>query len=268
MAPDPDAEAVHLLDGRPWPRGGWPDPLSFLACYTSFAVDGAGAVVDLTAHLARLRADSTALHDRCLPDDVVRTRVAHHAGVVAGPTRMRVAVLARTPALQPQDVSSLHVATSSRPLGRPGDRPWRVVTAQHVRTLPHVKAVEPFTQLLHKRQARLAGADDVLYARGDDLLEGTSWGLVALTGSAVVVPCEDVLASLGAARVVAAAGLPVQRRPVRRAELGGLRLLLATTALHPVTALGEVDGAPVPVDRELAAALRAACAAVPAEPLR
>ena len=257
----------HLLDGGPWPTGGWFDPLSVLGCYTSFAVDASGSVVDLDGHLARLRRDSTLLHGRSLGDAPVLDAVRRHLRGVELPVRLRVAVLAQTPSLQPQEVLGLHVATSSRPLTAPAERAWRVRTLQHVRTLPQVKAIDPFSTLHHKRQARLAGADDLVYARGDDLLEGTTWGLAAVTPTAVVVPEVDVLPSLGAVRVVAAAGLPVERRAVRRDELAGLRLLLATTALHPVTTIGAVDGAPVPVDVELWRSLREACAAQPGQPL-
>lgn len=260
-------EPVHLLDGEPWSQGGWLDPLSVLGCYTSFAVDAARAVVDLDGHLARLREDSAVLHGAALADGLVLDAVRRHLERVGLPVRLRVAVLARTPALQPQDVRSLHVATSSRPLTAPAERPYRVRAIQHVRTLPQVKAVDPFSTLHHKRQARLSGVDDLLYARGDDLLEGTTWGLAALSRTAVVVPVRDVLPSLGAARVAAVAGLPVEHRPVRRDELAGLRLLLATTALHPATAVGEVDGTPVTVDADLLRALRTACAALPGQPL-
>ena len=257
----------HLLDGAAWPTGGRFDPLSVLGCYTSFAVDASGAVVDLDGHLARLRRDSTVLHGQSLGDAPVLEAVRRHLRHVDLPVRLRVAVLARTPPLQPQEVLALHVATSSRPLTAPAERAWQVRTLQHVRTLPQVKAVDPLTTLHHKRQARLAGDDDLVYARGDDLLEGTTWGLAAVTSTAVIVPEVDVLPSLGAVRVVAAAGLPVERRDVRRDELAGLRLLLATTALHPATAIGTVDGAPVPVDVELLRALREACAAQPGQPL-
>ena len=268
MVAPPSTSALHLLDGRPWSDSPWVDPLSLLGCYTSFAVDPTGSVVDLDAHLARLRADSVVLHGQCLPDDVVRRAAAHHARLVGAPTRLRLAVLARTPPLQPQQVLELHLATSSRPLAAPSGAIWRVQTVQHVRTLPAVKAVEPFSQLHHKRRARLAGVDDVLFARGEELLEGTSWGLAAVGHDSVVVPLEDVLPSLGAARLAAATGLPVEHRPVRRGELAGLRLLLATTALTPATAIGEVDGTRVPVDADLLAHLRSACAAAPAFPLR
>ena len=260
-------QPLHLIDGEQWSRSGWLDPLSVLGCYTSFAVDAARAVVDLDGHLARLREDSDALHGRQLDDQVVLDAVRSHADRVPLPVRLRVAVLARTPSLQPQDVRSLHVATSSRPLTAPADRPWRVRTVQHVRTLPQVKALDPFSALHHKRQARLSGVDDLLYARGEDLLEGTTWGLAALTRTAVVVPVDDVLPSLGAARVAAVAGLPVEHRAVRRDELAGLRLLLATTALHPATPVAEVDGAPAPVEAALLAALQEACAALPGQPL-
>ncbi len=260
-------DGLHLLDGRPWSDSPWVDPLSLLGCYTSFAVDASGGVVDLDAHLARLRTDSTVLLGQALTDDVVRTAAADHVARVGAPTRLRVAVLAQTLPLQPQEVLALHLATSSRPLPPVSHAVWTVRTEQHVRTLPQVKAVAPYGQLHRKRQARLAGYDDVLLARGDDLLEGTSWGLAALTATSVVVPLRDVLPSLGAARVAAATGLPVERRAVRRDELAGLRLLLATTALTPATPVGQVDGQRVAVDAGLLARLQAACAQVPATPL-
>lgn len=257
--------ALHLLDGRPWSASPWVDPLSMLGCYTSFAVSAGGAVVDLAAHLARLERDSALLLGRSVDPGQVRRLAAAHVAQVGTPTRLRIAVLAQTPPVQPQDIRSLHVATSSRPLPPADLRPWSVRTVEHVRVLAAVKGVDPYVQLHLKRQARLDGFDDALLARGDELLEGTTWGLAALTATAVVVPCADVLPSLGAQRVARVSGLPVQRRALRRDELADLRLLLATTALTPVTGVAAVDGAPVPYDAGLAASLREACAAVPGE---
>lgn len=259
---------THLLDGRPWSDSPWVDPLALFGCYTAFAVEPGDVVVNLTGHLARLRHDSAVLFGSTVSDSAVRQAISHHVGLVGAPTRLRVSVLARTPPLQPQEVLSLHLATSSRPVAPSPDRPWRVRTVQHVRTAPTVKAVDPFAQLHHKRQARLAGVDDALFARGEDLLEGTTWGLVAFTDTTAIAPEADVLPSLGADRVLAAAGLPVERRPIRRAELPKLRLLIATTALHPVTVLSEVDGELLAVDLDLIDDLRTGCAATPTEPLR
>lgn len=260
--------SLHLLDGRPWADSPWVDPLSLLGCFTSFAVDAAGRVQDLDAHLRRLARDSTALLGSALPDAVVLAAAADHVERVGAPVRLRVAVLAQTPPLQPQDVRSLHLATTSRPLSPPVDRAWRLRTVQHLRTRPEVKAVDPYLQLHLKREARLAGFDDALLRRGEDLLEGTTWALVALTAEAAVTPADDVLPSIGAARVLAAAGLPVERRPLRRDELPAVRLLLAPNAVSPVVAVSHVDDADVRVDDALLAVLRQRCAAVPGDPLR
>lgn len=259
--------ALHLLDGRAWSDSPWVDPLSLLGCYTSFAVEADGTVALLGEHLERLRRDSEVLLGEAVDVARVRELAVAHVERVGAPVRLRLAVLAQTPPVQPQDVRSLHVATSSRPLPPPSAAAWSVRTVQHVRTVATVKGVDPFASLHLKREARLAGFDDALLARGDDLLEGTSWGLLAITADEAVVPVDDVLPSLGARRVVAAAGLPVVHRPVRRDELAGLRLLLATTALSPVTPVAAVDGAAVPCDLELAASLRAACAGGPREHL-
>ena len=262
-----DVAALHLLDGRPWSQSPWVDPLSLLGCYTSFAVGPDGTVVDLEAHLARLERDSVLLLGREVDrGEVVRLALAH-VEQVGAPTRLRVAVLAETPPVQPQQVRAVHVATSSRPLVVADTRAWSVRTVQHVRAAAQAKGVDPFVQLHLKRQARLEGDDDALLARGDDLLEGTTWGLVAVTRGALVVPGHDVLPSIGAARVASVAGLPVEHRPVRRDELTGLRVLLATTALTPVTPIAAVDGTAVAVDLELVARLRADCAALVGRPL-
>ncbi|MBC7373595.1 MAG: aminotransferase class IV [Frankiales bacterium] len=260
------AEVLQLLDGEPWSRSGWVDPLSLLGCYTSFAVDAAGAVVDFAAHLDRLHRDSALLLG-VAPDlqGVRRLAAAHLAQVGGGPVRMRIAVLAQTPPVQPQEVMALHVATTTRPLVLAPETPWRVRTVEHLRTLPQVKAVDPFAQLHLKREARLAGFDDALLARGEELLEGTSWASIAVLAGAVVLPGPDALASIGGERVAKAAGLPIERRPLRRHELDDVRLLLASTAITPVTAIEQVDGRAVRVDAELIAALRRACADQPAE---
>ena len=254
-----DVAALHLLDGQPWSQSPWVDPLSLLGCYTSFVVDSGGGVADLNAHLDRLERDTAVLLgsavDRAL---VVRRAVEHVAVAGGGPVRLRVAVLAQTPPLQPQDVRSLHVATSSRPVPHAPTGPWTVLTSPHVRALPAVKSVDPFLQLHLKRQARLAGADDALLARGEDLLEGTTWGLVAVGPHGVVAPEQDVLPSLGVARVLARAqrlGFAVERRPVRTAELAGLGLLLTVNAVLTPVALARVDEQVVDVDIGLLDAL-------------
>lgn len=252
----PVATPLHLLDGRPWHDSPWVDPLSLLGCYTSFVVDGAGEVVDLPGHLERLRRDSAVLLGREVDVEVVRRLAADHVARVGAPVRLRVAVLAQTPPLQPQDVRSLHVATSSRPVPPEPDRAWSVQTVQHVRTLPAVKTVDPYLQLHLKRQARLVGHDDALLCRGGALLEGTTWGLVALTATAAVAPQDDVLPSAGVARVLRAAGLPVERRALRRDELAGVRLLVASNAVVVVTAVGRVDEQDISVDLGLLAAVR------------
>lgn len=258
--------ALHLLDGRPWSDSPWVDPLSLLGCYTSFAVEPDGTAARLADHLVRLEVDSAVLFGRSVLRQDVLHAAAVHVARSGTPVRLRVAVVGRTPPLQPQDVLSLHVATSSRPVAPAPEVTWRVRTLQQVRRLPEVKAVDPYLLVL-RQQARWAGFDDALLARGDDLLEGTTWGLVAFTASSVVVPTQDVLRSTGALRVVEAAGLPVEHRPVRRAELASLRLLVGTNAVVPVTAVSAVDGRAVPVDRALLRELRAVCATAPRSPL-
>ena len=263
------AEALHLLDGKPWSAGAWVDPLSLLGCYTSFAVDAAGAVPDLAAHLDRLQRDSALLLGAAPdPQDVRELASDHLARAGGGPVRMRIAVLAQTPPVQPQQVLALAVATSTRPLTPAPETAWRVRTVEYGRTLPRVKSVDPFVQLHLKREARLAGFDDALLVRGEQLLEGTSWASLAVLDGLVLLPGPDALPSIGAERVAAAAGFPVEHRPLRRSELPAVRLLLASTAITPVTAIGQLDGVPVPLDAGLARSLRAACAAVPGEQLR
>lgn len=266
----PATTTLHLLDGLPWNDSPWVDPLSLLGCYTSFVVDRDGRVADLSAHLDRLAHDSDALLGQAVERDHVRRLAADHVAAVGTPVRLRVAVLAQTPPLQPQDVRSLHVATSSRPVPAAPSAPWSVRTVPHVRALARVKSVDPFLQLHLKRQARLAGADDALLSRGDELLEGTTWGLVAVAPGVVVAPEQDVLPSLGVARLLRAAadlGLAVERRPLHTAELGGLRLLLGANAVVPPVALGRVDDHPVAVDLDLLQELRRGAAAGHPEPL-
>lgn len=262
----PAATTLHLLDGRPWADSPWVDPLSVLGCYTSFLVDAAGAVLDLAAHLERLRRDSAILLGQAVDVEVVRRRAVEHVAAVGAPVRLRIAVLARTPPLQPQDVRSLHVATSSRPVGIAPDRPWQVQTVQHVRAAPAVKAVDPFVGLHLKRQARLAGYDDAVLCRGAVLLEGTTWGLLAVLGSTAVAADQEVLPSIGVARLLTATGLratgltgtglTVERRPLRRTELDRVRLLVASTAVAVATPIDRVDGQAVAVDLDLLAELR------------
>lgn len=260
-------DALHLLDGKPWSASGWVDPLSLLGCYTSFAVDAGGAVVDLAAHLDRLQRDSALLLGSAPDPEGVRRLAAAHLAQVGGPVRMRIAVLAQTPPVQPQEVIALRIATTTRPLPPPADVAWRVRTVEHVRTLPQVKAVDPFVQLHLKREARLAGFDDALLAGGEELREGTSWASIAVLDGVVLLPGPDALPSIGGERVAAAAGLPVQRRALRRAELADLRLLLASTAITPVTAIEQVDGRSVGLDAALLTDLRRACADQPGERL-
>jgi len=263
-------KALHLLDGRPWDHSPWVDPLSLLGCYTSFVVDGDAGVADLSAHLDRLVRDSVVLLGQAVDRDRVRRLAAEHVATVGTPVRLRVAVLAQTPPLQPQEVRSLHIATSSRPVPPQPGGPWSVQTVPHRRVRAQVKTVDPFVQLHLKREARLAGFDDALLTRGGDLLEGTTWGLVAVGPDSVIAPQRDVLPSLGVARLLRAAGaigLAVERRPLPAAELGGLRLLLAVSAVTAAVPVVRVDDVGVAIDVPLLEQLRAGAANVASEPL-
>lgn len=256
----PDATALHLLDGAPWADSPWVDPLSLLGCYTSFVVEPDGRVADLTEHLGRLARDSALLLGQAVQPDHVRRLAAAHVAAVGTPVRLRVAVLAQTPPLQPQDVRSLHVATSSRPVVPAPEGAWSVQTVPYRRLRPEVKGVDPFLQLHLKREARRAGFDDALLTRDGALLEGTTWGLLAVGPGGVIAPERDVLPSLGVARLLRAAGalgLAVERRPLHRDELAGLRLLLGVSAVTPAVPIARVDGVGVSTDPALLTGLRA-----------
>ncbi|MBZ5734140.1 aminotransferase class IV [Nocardioides sp. TRM66260-LWL] len=262
--------AVHSLDGEV--VDALPAELALYpyGVFTTFVVEDDG-VVGLDAHLERLRRDAAALWGHDLDARLVLAAAAAHLVRASSvPQVMRVTLVPEAVALaRPADAAGCRVLVSMRPLAAAAS--LRVGTAQHVRALPSIKSTDLLVQLHLRRLAQLAGHDDVLLCRGEEVLEGATWSVVAWTRDAMISPVDDVLPSVTVdliARLADSLGRRVERRPVTVDEIFEAELVLAVSATAPARPLVAIDGRELPVDRDLQGAVAREYAALPRDALR
>lgn len=240
--------------------------------FTSFvAVDG--SVLDWAEHLRRLSFGTRTLWGEYVSAELVQEALAQHlverSARAPGPATVRITLYpAQLSMATPAAASGCRVLISSRAFDFPvaAQRDFRVGTANFRRDLPEVKSTATLGQIRLRREAQLAGYDDVLFRQGDEVLEGSTWAVVCWLGSEVVTPRQDVLASVSAGslgRVARSFGREFQVRPVRMAELFDAELVLACSVNNPARSIGSIDGAPVAQDTDLLARIAAAYAELP-----
>ncbi|GAA2797314.1 aminotransferase class IV family protein [Kitasatospora paracochleata] len=253
------------LDGRPVD----PADLQALALtnyghFTTMRVED-GRVRGLALHLERLDRDCRTLFG--VAPDLERIRAyARRALPDSGALVVRVTLF--DPAL---DVGSIgaaaepRVLVTTRPAGPPALGPIRVRTAGYVRDLPQVKGVGLYGALRLRREARLAGWDDVLFTdpRGR-LTEGGTWNLGLVRGGEVVWPRGAYLpgTTLRLLQDLEPTGVTEE---VAGPE--GFEAAFATNAAVGVRALAAIDSTALAVDHPVVARLREAYTALPGEPL-
>ena len=149
----------------------------------------------------------------------------------------------------------------------------RVRSCAWLRLLPHLKHVGTFPLHHHRRQAILAGCDDVLFVDGDGatarVVEGSVWNVGFWDGEGVVWPRAPALRGTAERLLqegLARQGVAQQIRPVTMAELPALHAAFAVNAngRRDLAAIDEVVFGAAP---ELASILDLAAAQAPWEPL-
>lgn len=175
-----------------------PDQLKVLGLtnyghFTSMRVE-AGRVRGLALHLDRLSRDCRALFDAELDQDEVRGYVRQAVDGSAASIVARVTVF--DPSLDmghPANASSPHVLVTTR--AAMSVPPPLVLTARtYEREVPAVKHVGLFGTMFHRRQAQLAGFEDVLFMDGEGFIsEGATWNIGLIEGDEIVWPQEPVL---------------------------------------------------------------------------
>ncbi len=238
--------------------------------------DGTAEVRHLERHLARFT-HSAAVMGLPAPDLAAwRALVAEAlaAWTVPGEASLKL-VLTRGPAHRPGSPTGLLLLTAvdvaAQARARAGLRVVALsrghrsdVFAEAPWLLGGAKTLSYGVNVAAKREATARGADDVLFVSTDGhLLEGpTSALLVATDKGLVAVPtgATGVLASVTVETVLAAAtaaGWTTEERLLHPDALAGCRGAWLVSTVRGVCPVLELDGAPVPHDPELTAAVAA-----------
>jgi branched-subunit amino acid aminotransferase/4-amino-4-deoxychorismate lyase len=249
------------LDGVPVT----PEDLEALALtayghFTSMRVDN-GAVRGLDLHLARLARDARALFGADLDTERVRD-LARRVAPETGPAMVRVTVF--DPKIthgSPEEATQPRVLVTTRLARSLELPPLRVRTCVYERDFPGVKSTGLFATLAHRRAARLAGFDDVLFSGPDGAVsEGATWNIGFFDGSDVVWPSADVLA--GVTMELLARDGQHKRRSVHVSDLAGLPVAFATSSGIGVRAITSIDAHKFDGDHPIIDELRRAYAEV------
>jgi branched-subunit amino acid aminotransferase/4-amino-4-deoxychorismate lyase len=236
--------------------------------FTTFvAVDG--CVLAWDDHVARLARDARTLWGHRLDGSRLRAVVGAHLARLPGPATVRVTLYPASLSLAaPAQAQGCRILVSSRGTGFPfaPEPGLSVRTAEHQRESAETKSTALLTPLRLRREAQLAGYDDVLFRRGEEVLEGATWTVLAWRDGEVATPDGGVLHSITAdrlGRLAGEMGRVFRRRRVALAELRQAELVLAVNANAPARAVRSVDGEPLTVDEDLLAVLAAAYSALP-----
>ncbi|MBT2406557.1 MULTISPECIES: aminotransferase class IV [unclassified Streptomyces] len=238
--------------------------------FTTMVVED-GGVRGLALHLARLVGDCRAVFGAELDPEWVRECVRREAAGHTGAVTVRVTVF--DPELNlaaPERAARPGVLVTTRPAPGTGHPlpALRVRRLRFERESPSVKHVSLFGQLRMRREARLAGFDDVLFVGADGLVsEGCTWniGFVDEAGT-VVWPQADVLP--GTTMRLLRAGREGQvTAPMTDGRLRSMRAAFATNTSIGVRPVAAVDDVAFRVDDPVIGALRETYAAVPLDRL-
>ncbi|CRK58786.1 Aminodeoxychorismate lyase [Alloactinosynnema sp. L-07] len=228
--------------------------------YTAMRVEQ-GRVRGLARHLERLDRDAWVVFGAGIAEDVVRAEIRRAVDGHAEPVYAKATVFApdfdrRTPEADVEPQVEVTVGAL------PGDDgpPLRVRTAAYQRDLPTIKHVGVFGPTYHRRLARKAGFDDVLFVNPDnEVCEGATWNICFLDGDTVVFPSAPALPGIAMGLIqsgLTRAGLHYEVRPVFAADLSDFGAAFATNALRPVRPIGAIDDVEFKVDADAVARLR------------
>ncbi|WP_316524452.1 aminotransferase class IV [Kitasatospora brasiliensis] len=229
----------------------------------------AGRVRGLSLHLDRLVRDCRVVFGAELDRAVVRERIAAVLPADGAPVTVRVTVY--DPALgleRPAAPAVPALLVTTRPAAAAAPAPLRVRTTAYRRELPEVKHVGLFGLVHHRRQAQLAGYDDVLLVDEDALVvEGATWNVGFLAEGKLVWPQGPSLPGVTEALLSGAYRGPQSREPLPAAGLDRFSAAFAVNAGVGVRPLAAVDGTAFDPAHPVLAELRAAYLGVSAEPV-
>ncbi len=236
--------------------------------FTTMRVEN-GAVRGLSLHLARLVQDCATVFGAELDAQRVLRYVRQEVGRCTDPLTVRVTVF--DPDLDmahPAGNAEPHVLVTTRPAGSLAPPPLRVTSLAFGRDTAAVKHIAMFSQLRLRREAQLAGFEDVVFTDPDGRIsEGCTWNIGFVDGSGQVVwPDADMLPGV-TMRLLQGAHRQSIVRAVPVGELPSLRAAFATNAAIGVRAIRAIDDVRFPEDDAVFAALRDAYVALPVEPL-
>ena len=195
--------------------------------------------------------------------------VQRHLERLRGPATMRITLYPEGLTMtSPADARGCRILVSSKSMQFPfvPQSNFTVRTFEYQRELAEVKSTALFSQIRLRREAQLAGFDDVLFRRGDEVLEGATWTVLCWRDGQVTTPRDHVLASITAwrlGRLAEELGWRFRTRPLSLAELLDADLTLASNANTPARAIRLVDSNVVPVDDDLLATIANAFSALP-----
>lgn len=260
-----DVTGLHSLDGAPVATVPVELALCPLGVFTTFVVVD-GGVLGLDDHLERLRHGCARLWGHALALPRVLEALRAHVALLSEPATVRVSLLPEEFAVAtPVDAAGVRILISSRPVVFPFvvQSDFSVASVEHERALADVKSTELLTQMRLRREAQLAGHDDVLFRRGDEALEGATWTVLCWRDGEVATPGDAVLPSTTAKQLSVVAqrlGWTFRVRPVAFAELRSADLVQAASVNHPARAIGRLDGERLAPQRELLEQIAAAYA--------
>ncbi|MFI6152896.1 aminotransferase class IV [Kitasatospora sp. NPDC051170] len=229
----------------------------------------AGRVRGLSLHLDRLVRDCRTLFAAGLDRAAVRERVRAVLPADGAPVIVRVTVYDPGLGLErPSAPAAPALLVTTRPAPTAEPAPLRVRTTAYRRELPEVKHVGLFGLVHHRRQAQLAGFDDVLLVDEEGrVTEGATWNLGLLAGRKLVWPQGPVLPGVTAALIEGAYEGPQSHRLVHLSELADYDGAFAVNAGIGVRPIAGVDAAAFDPAHPVLAELRAAYRSVEPEEL-
>ncbi|MGW3075320.1 MULTISPECIES: aminotransferase class IV [unclassified Kitasatospora] len=227
----------------------------------------AGRVRGLALHLDRLVRDCRLLFGTELDRAVVRERIGAVLPADGAPVIVRVTVY--DPALgleRPAAPAAPALLVTTRPAATSDPAPLRVRTTPYRRELPEVKHVGLFGLVHHRRQAQLAGFDDVLLVdEGGLVVEGATWNVGFLAGDELVWPQGPSLPGVTEALLSAAYRGPQSRAQLPADALARFTAAFAVNAGAGVRPLAAVDGTAFDPAHPVLAELRASYLGIPGE---
>ncbi|GLX52564.1 hypothetical protein Shyhy01_55140 [Streptomyces hygroscopicus subsp. hygroscopicus] len=229
--------------------------------FSSLQVRGR-AVRGLDLHLKRLDDSTRELFGTGLDGDRVRSCVRHALLASPDAVTIRVTVFSRhqDAVLRGEEVEPDVAVTTSAPIAS-RTSPVRLRTVEYERDLPHVKHAGTFGLSLRRRQAVLAGYDDVLFAdRNSRISEASISNIGFFDGERVIWPQAAVLPGIMMQllqRGLAAKGIPSERREIHLRDLGawasGSPALAAflSNSISPAVPVASIDEAVLTVDPDV-----------------